>query len=449
MVKAVASGLCALVVVVLAVFLFWKFGTPIEAIYILYFRSDSYQQIFYRAFGLDENEAALLSAICVFVYAIATIGFAAFTSLALRAKLDARWVGIGFMSFISVYALVPLAHILVDRFSSPVCFNQADGKSLKWYVVRSGKIVIFDSGGYDPLDGTQKQPATAEICRAFNIQRSGNMPSRIAPEDALQRKEQAWFARVNGELEFYDGGGIRPHSSVLLAPMNDTVYLELKALIERKNREAAAKAAAEQRDAAAKAAAEQRDAEANKKRLEEEAERQVTHDALATLQKLTNMSRTGYECKLEDDGIPLLNESTRQSQLVQFQNIDVEVAQYTWNSTDVTAVAVHRKAIADKGFCFIYAINPSPPAFSNDQKNTVDEAIKALAVLNANIIHRELPQSSLQTTQSPPSSGTQNKPSGFPNLLDGLIKVYVVSPPPLMAPYGYRPMYNPYSGLYR
>jgi hypothetical protein len=181
-----------------------RFYPGAMAVYHLYFDQESYKSLFYDGLGFGENVSKLLSLICVFFYAVAGVGFAAFTVALFTGALGPGPVAIGFICFLGSFAIVPLAHVLLDPVVKTVCFNQSTGTPLKWYIVRSGKIILYDSPGFDPTDGARKEPVTSDICRMHEQQTAKITARQISNDEALNRMPNVWYRVKDDTLLLYD-----------------------------------------------------------------------------------------------------------------------------------------------------------------------------------------------------------------------------------------------------
>src|SRR5215213_8817838 len=113
----------------------------------------------------------------LFFYAFAWVPLSVWTYRVLLWKFNAGQFSLAFVCWVFVYGHVSLAHALLG---TDTCFNQRTGEPTKWYVQdAAGRIVLFDSGGFDTATGAAKQPVTTQICTAFERQEKNDIPRRI------------------------------------------------------------------------------------------------------------------------------------------------------------------------------------------------------------------------------------------------------------------------------
>jgi hypothetical protein len=135
-----------------------------------------------------------------------------------------------------VALLLALAALLyLPRLRSDECFNQRTGP-IKWYVEEpSGDVTIFNSGGFDIVTGTEKQPVTPEICASFAKQENKGRPRRITANvhdieffDPSSGRTRVWYSRgADGGYELFDSRGSNPITSEPLLPVTKTIVAEM------------------------------------------------------------------------------------------------------------------------------------------------------------------------------------------------------------------------------
>jgi hypothetical protein len=196
--------------------------------YALFWSADLFKSIFYEDLGFSEAWSSTIAVFISFGYAIAflyLLGWGILRVLARRA--NPRQIAGAFLAYAIVYALPPAIHAAGESFADPVCFNQKDGKPIKWFVVQAGgEIVLSGSDGFDRF-GNKKQPVTKEICEIFDQQRLGLRPHPATADprdieffDSVTGQPKIWFSEASdGTLALYDAPGFDPTSRQLLKPM--------------------------------------------------------------------------------------------------------------------------------------------------------------------------------------------------------------------------------------
>lgn len=264
--------LAALIIVAFIVSLF----PSIFGLYQLFWGRDRFFSLFYEGLGQSANLATLCALIATWIYVFAYAGFFAFTTRSIFQR-NFRGHILGFVSFILFFGLAPVVHLIYQPLGQTVCFNQKDGTALKWYVLRNGKVLLFDSGGFDPLDGSPKLRVTADICRTFELQRAEIFPRKVSSERAAEIFPHVWFSALSGQLEFFDNPGVYPGSSELLIRVPEDLIrqLRLSAERDRQEREDRARRDLEEKNRKAEADRQAEELRIAKERAEREAARQL------------------------------------------------------------------------------------------------------------------------------------------------------------------------------
>jgi hypothetical protein len=249
--SAFAKSLIALTfAAVLAAAIFLLISPRVTAVYYLFWGRDSFKTLFYEGLGLGEHVSTILSTMIAFVYGIAWIFFIAFV-VSLFRRFDVRKMLVGFCCFVVLYASAPLAHVLYKAFEPLVCFNQVTGEPVLWFVVRDGKIIMFDSPGVDPVDRAKKVPVTPEICRTFQLQEKNIAPIKVSFERALDLpKSRLWYWKSKDRIEFYEspGDNLIPGTNELLRPVTSGVLDELNKRVQRDRIDREARSELKRRD---------------------------------------------------------------------------------------------------------------------------------------------------------------------------------------------------------
>src|SRR6202035_2620999 len=110
-------------------------------------------------------------------------------------------------------------------------------KPIKWYVVRSSKYVLFDTDGYDPIDGTPKKEVTADICRAYDQQRAGIEFRPLSYSDALDvGPNGVWYYRGGDKLYLFGAQIPIPSTKELTQVATPAIFAEIRRHIEEDKR---------------------------------------------------------------------------------------------------------------------------------------------------------------------------------------------------------------------
>jgi hypothetical protein len=417
----------------------WHANTRLQAVWHLYYGHDAFKALFYNGWGVDDSLASLLSTISAFFYASAIIGFATCTVVFFRRFTPRQWIA-GLASFVILYSVVPLAHVISDGLGRIVCFNQTTGEPLKWYVIRAGKIQIFDSRGFDPVDGSEKKQATVEVCRAYEYQRSGLSARELNLTEAMERIPNVWFQRKGDRLVLYDSQFVMPGTNELAKLATPEVTTEIRKRIETQRREEAlaekrrqdqVRQDAERQQAEEKAAKGQQDAEVARQAQQAAQARRVQ---LAKLLDANAATLTGYECSISDDGFAFEGVS---SETVKFSDTKINVDRINFKQTDgsldhsALAVRVLGPSFKQTQQCLVYVIEPMPDSLDLESAARLDSVLDILASLNATILNRR-PNIESRAVGSAAPASTQASPSWNP--FSSLISVTLEPISPIFLP---------------
>lgn len=271
--KYFGYGGLAVLVALLGGFVLWQVSPRVKAFYYLYYGSDAFETLFHDGLGLDKSSATLLSALFAFLYIAALIGVARWSITVFR-NFSLLQFAKGLFWFVLVYATAPLAHIIFDRVGPLVCFNQTTGEPLKWYVIRSGAIIISNEPGFDTVTKAGREPITPEICRMYQEQQTHVTVNELSYQQVIDLAQasngslpRAWFYQKNGTIKLYSSPVIIPGTDELIKPITTQILLELKQQVEVQRK--AEIQARQERDRAAAAA------EEAKRRADEKAARDL------------------------------------------------------------------------------------------------------------------------------------------------------------------------------
>lgn len=253
------------------------------AVYELYWSQSNIQKLFYEDLGLSQSWSSFIAVVGSFFYALAWVPLLLWTYRVLFWRFNSGQFALAFACWVFVYGHVPLLHALLG---TDTCFNQRTGEPTKWYVQDAdGRIVLFDSGGFDTASGAEKQPVTAPICVAFERQKTNDRPRRITVDvrqveffDSTTGRPRVWYLKAgDGSFELFDSRGYHPGTSEALLPMTKEAVAEIMKRIA--DEEAARRRAEEERKRAEEAEARrlaairaQEEAEAARRRAAEEAQ---------------------------------------------------------------------------------------------------------------------------------------------------------------------------------
>ena len=235
----VAVGLAA--VVCLALFFYLP---RISAVYDLYWSQAGIRQLFYEDLGFSEAWSSFFAVVGSFFYALAWVPLSLWTYRVLAWRFSSRQLLIAFSSWVLVYGHVPLLHALLG---SQACINQATGEPLKWYVEQpDGRLVLFDSGGFDTATGSQKRRATPQVCARFAAQNANGRPHKITTEvreleffNPSTGQPRVWYHKaVDGSFDLFDAPGYDPATGAALVPVSKELVGEIRARAAKDTQEA-------------------------------------------------------------------------------------------------------------------------------------------------------------------------------------------------------------------
>jgi hypothetical protein len=402
------------------------------AVYYSYYGQASIEKIFYEVIGLDAPLSRVLAVPFAVLYGLAWVVVVGWAGAVVSWKLDAKKLLITLPCFVLFYALAPAAQLVIGT----PCFNQRDGTPQKWYVIRSdGKVVLYDSPGFDPETGVQKVPVTQEICRISSDQKRGQLPQKISDQAATELDPNVWYAVYKDQTEFFDKEGIHPRTLQPLQPVTADVLAPVKArlartraqaekdrLLAQKQQEAKDRADQLERDRLDKIAREQQAAQDRKDQKEIQAKRRVLVQSLAEIRQTSNPSE--YDCLIDEDGV-YLGSKLNSRQATPFTSVRVAAGRKNVR-TNILFLAVQTSVVVvqvmgptfendSNQACFIYSINPAPADISQGQIDTINNVISALSELGAQVTQQYIPDTPppvpLQP-DSPVSSGEVVVPGG-------------------------------------
>lgn len=225
-----ALGVILAVAVVFAV----VFGIPrLVAVYQLYFGRESIQRLFHDELGFSQAWSSFIGVVGQFFYALAWVPLTLWTFRVLAWRYSNRQFAVAFASWVFVYGHVPLMHALLG---SDACFNQRTGAPMKWFVQDAdGRIVLFDSPGYDTVTRVEKRPVTPEICAAFAKQKVSARPRKITADirdieffDPSSGRARVWYSKASdGSFNLFDSRGYHPATGESLLPVGKEVVAEI------------------------------------------------------------------------------------------------------------------------------------------------------------------------------------------------------------------------------
>jgi hypothetical protein len=276
--------LAAIIAAVIALLL--VLGLPrLIAVYELYWSRSNIQKLFYEDLGLSQSWSSFIAVVGSFFYALAWVPLLFWTFRVLAWKFNAGQFLLAFTCWVFIYGHVPLLHALLG---TDTCFNQRTGEPTKWYVRDvDGRIVLFDSSGFDTATGAEKRLVTSQVCAAFERQKKNDRPRRITVNarqveffDSTTARPRVWYSRASdGAIELFDSPGYHPITGDALLPASkDLVDEIMKRLADE---EAARKRAeAERRQAEAEAEASRKKVEQEQIRVEAEARKRAEQERI-------------------------------------------------------------------------------------------------------------------------------------------------------------------------
>ncbi|WP_063682895.1 hypothetical protein [Bradyrhizobium stylosanthis] len=263
------------------------FVQTVSDIFDFYFARDHYRKVFFERFGFSLDLADFLATCFAYTSRATAIAFGAFLFALHKGTLGGKQAAIGLLAFGGLFAIPPLVQVAYSTLPKNSCFSQADGRPIKWYVVRSSQYVLFDDQGFDPADGTPKQPVTPDICRAYDLQRAGVASPPLGNAEALDSLPTGlWFYRRDNRLYVFAAQIPVPGTRELTKPVTPEIVLEIRANLTEEKRVAEA--------AEAKRFADQRAADELARRTQ-----------LAPLSSELALVPARYKCILQNDGLRL------------------------------------------------------------------------------------------------------------------------------------------------
>ena len=308
-------------------------GVPrFVAVYQLYWSQGNIQRLFYEDLGLSQAWSSLIAVVGSFFYALAWVPLTLWTFRVLVWRFSARQLIVAFACWVFVYGHVPLLHALLG---ADACFNQRTGAPMKWFVQDAdGRIVLFDSAGFDIVTRVEKRPVTPDICSSFARQKANNRPRKITADvrqveffDSTTGRPRVWYSRVSdGNFELFDLRGYHPNSSEVLLPMTKEVVDEIMKRLA--DEEATRKRTEEERRRA------EVEAEATRKRAEQERIR-VEAEARKQAEQERMRAQAEAQKRAEQERIRVEAEARKQAAEVDFrrriQQVKLSVVQFDAN----------------------------------------------------------------------------------------------------------------------
>jgi hypothetical protein len=274
----------------------------IKAVYQLYWGSNQLRSLFYEDAGLSDAWSSFIGVVGSFFFAFAWVPLSLWSWRLLAWRFSFRQAAISLVCWVVIYGTVPLVHALLG---SDVCFNQRNGEPLKWYVEElSGKIMLFDSDGYDTARATQKLPVTPAICSAFARQKINGRPNQITTDihgieffDPNSGKPRVWYYKAaDGSFILFDASGFNPKTGERLNPVTPEIVGDMMIRSLKEQQDRAAREAQALKDAEAA-----RQAEAEKLRTERDAAAKAEADRLRAEQEATTKAAAEKRAKIERD----------------------------------------------------------------------------------------------------------------------------------------------------
>lgn len=219
-----------------AIALIMSFVFPgIISVYQLYWSQGNIQRLFYEDLGLSQAWSSLIAVVGSFFYALAWVPLTLWTFRVLVWRFSARQLIVAFACWVFVYGHVPLLHALLG---ADACFNQRTGAPMKWFVQDAdGRIVLFDSSGFDIVTRVEKRPVTPDICSSFARQKTNDRPRKITANvttieffNPISGRPRIWYyKKSDGTYELFDSRGFHPGSSEPLLPVTKDIVVDIKA----------------------------------------------------------------------------------------------------------------------------------------------------------------------------------------------------------------------------
>jgi hypothetical protein len=298
-------------VAVFAILVLVIFRSPqIKALYEMYWSQAEIEKLFYEDLGVGKSWSAFIAVVLSFLYGLAWIPLSAWTSYRILLRFNKKQVATAFLCWVFIYGHAPFLHAVLGN---ETCFNQRTGEPTKWYVQDSdGRIVLFDSPGFDSATGVAKHPVTTPICTTFAGQKKNDRPRRITVDarqieffDANTGRAQVWYAKSdNGPYELFDANGYHPTTSEPLRPVTKEVVSDIVKQVM--DQEAARILAEEQRKAAEekfrrRAEEQGKAAEAEERKHAEEMRRQAEIEAQRRVEEQRQKEAAEAQKRLEEE----------------------------------------------------------------------------------------------------------------------------------------------------
>jgi hypothetical protein len=215
------------VAAVVAVLVLLFFARGLIAVFSAYWSFGGIKRVLYQDLGMSDALSSVLATALAFIEGLVWLPVIAWPFKLLRMKFTWRQAAIAFGCWVAAYGTTPFLHAAFGR---DVCFNQATGTAEKWYVMRDGKVVLFDSPGYDSF-GVEKTIVTPDVCRLHMRQVSGvgakpitDPPSSIQFFDSGSGLARVWYDRgQDGVIHLFDAPGYDPSTGEKLAPVTKDV----------------------------------------------------------------------------------------------------------------------------------------------------------------------------------------------------------------------------------
>ena len=218
---------------VIAILVLIFFARGLIAVFNSYWSFGGIKRVLYQDLGVSDALSSVLATAMAFFEGLVWLPLIAWPFRVLRRKFTWAQTALAFVCWIAAYGTVPILHAAFGR---DVCFNQETGTAEKWYVIRDGKVLLFDSPGFDSF-GVKKTTVTPDICRIHAQQERGigakaitDLPSSIQFFDNSTGLARVWYDRApDGTIHLFDAPGYDPSSGTVLAPVTKDVVDEILA----------------------------------------------------------------------------------------------------------------------------------------------------------------------------------------------------------------------------
>jgi hypothetical protein len=234
----------AIIAALIALFVLVFFARGLIAVFSAYWSFGGIKRVLYQDLGVSDALSSVLATALAFIEGLVWLPVIAWPFRLLRMKFTLQQAAIAFACWVGAYGTIPVLHAAFGR---DVCFNQATGAPEKWYVIRDGRVILFDSPGYDSF-GVQKKVVTADVCRTHMQQATGTVfkeitdpPSTVEFFDNSTGLPKVWYDRgQDGVIHLFNAAGYDPATGNMLVPITKDVVTVLLAA----SRSSAASAAA-------------------------------------------------------------------------------------------------------------------------------------------------------------------------------------------------------------